>query len=121
MAKEKKVAKAAAADTAPAPSKIEGVVKWFNPQKGWGFVTCADSAGGNMDVFVHQTSILTEGFRTLYEDEAVRFEAVPGKKDGTWEAKKVVVLEPSLERERRAKRAAKKAAGNGNPEADDKE
>ena len=54
-----------------------GKVKWFNEQKGFGFITPDD--GGN-DLFVHHTNIATEGFRTLNEDQAVEFEEGPGQK-----------------------------------------
>lgn len=47
-----------------------GTVKWFNDQKGYGFI----SAEGNEDVFVHHSSIEGRGFRTLHEGEDVEFE-----------------------------------------------
>jgi len=50
----------------------EGTVKWFNDQKGWGFITTEQYG----DVFVHHTSIKMEGFRTLEQDEKVIFEVV---------------------------------------------
>ena len=53
-----------------------GTVKWFNDQKGFGFIT---QAGGG-DVFVHHTAILSEGFRTLAEGDKVEFEVTAGKK-----------------------------------------
>jgi len=51
-----------------------GVVKWFNPEKGFGFI---EREGGD-DVFVHHSDINSEGFRTLTEGEAVNFEVVDG-------------------------------------------
>ena len=48
-----------------------GTVKWFNDQKGFGFITPDD---GSDDVFVHHTAIETQGFRSLREDQAVEFE-----------------------------------------------
>ena len=57
--------------------KTTGTVKWFNDSKGFGFITPDD--GGN-DVFVHHTSIDSEGFRTLREDQAVEFEITQGQK-----------------------------------------
>jgi CspA family cold shock protein len=48
-----------------------GKVKWFNDQKGYGFITPDD---GSKDLFVHHTAILGEGFKTLAENQAVEFE-----------------------------------------------
>jgi len=47
-----------------------GAVKWFNDQKGYGFIT----AEGQPDVFVHFSAIEGNGFRTLHEGEQVEFE-----------------------------------------------
>lgn len=54
-----------------------GTVKWFNPEKGFGFIHPDDGDG---DVFVHHTGIATEGFRSLDEGQRVSFDVVPGKK-----------------------------------------
>jgi protein lin-28 len=48
-----------------------GTVKWFDSTKGFGFLVPDD---GSPDVFVHQTSIQAEGFRSLAEGEAVEFQ-----------------------------------------------
>ena len=48
----------------------EGKVKWFNESKGFGFI----ELDGNDDVFVHYSAIQGQGFRTLQEGAAVRFE-----------------------------------------------
>jgi cold shock protein len=53
-----------------------GRVKWFNEDKGWGFITCDN----NVDVFVHHTNILGEGRRTLNQDEVVEFDIVQGRR-----------------------------------------
>ena len=53
-----------------------GTVKWFNNQKGYGFI--ADEAGN--DVFVHYTGLNMEGFKTLEEGQAVEFEVINGAK-----------------------------------------
>lgn len=105
MQKTKKVARAAAEEVLN-PQVSVGTVKWFNPQKGYGFITCPADGGGEVDVFVHFSSILIEGdgFRTLYDGEEVRFEVVSGKSEGTWEAKNVEVLKASPRRERRAQK-----------------
>lgn len=53
---------------------MQGKVKWFNPEKGYGFVEREE--GG--DVFVHFSAIQSEGFKTLEEGQAVEFEIVEG-------------------------------------------
>ena len=54
----------------------KGTVKWFNSQKGFGFIT--DETG--KDVFVHFTGLNMEGFKTLKENQQVEFEVVNGEK-----------------------------------------
>ena len=54
----------------------KGTVKWFNNQKGYGFI--ADEAGN--DVFVHYTGLNMEGFKTLEEGQTVEFEMINGSK-----------------------------------------
>lgn len=53
---------------------LEGVVKWFSADKGYGFIEHED---GN-DIFVHYSAIMNEGFKTLDQGEKVRFEIVDG-------------------------------------------
>ena len=53
-----------------------GTVKWFNDKKGFGFI----SQDNGDDVFVHQTSIQGEGFRTLAEGDKVEFEIIKDQK-----------------------------------------
>jgi CspA family cold shock protein len=56
---------------------LTGKVKWFNAEKGYGFITRDD---GDKDVFVHYSSILGSGFKSLKEGDAVEFEVVQGDK-----------------------------------------
>ena len=53
-----------------------GTVKWFNAEKGYGFIEREDGD----DVFVHYSAIQMDGFRNLDEDQRVEFEVGPGKK-----------------------------------------
>ena len=57
--------------------RTNGTVKWFNDQKGFGFITRED---GEKDCFVHHSAIQTEGFRTLIEGQKVEFDVVDGEK-----------------------------------------
>ncbi|MBI4229375.1 MAG: cold-shock protein [Planctomycetes bacterium] len=54
----------------------KGTVKWFDPKKGYGFI----SQEGGEDVFVHFSSIQGDGFKTLEEGESVEFEVTQGNK-----------------------------------------
>jgi len=58
-------------------SRITGKVKWFNDQKGFGFIT---PDNGEKDCFVHHSAIQATGFKTLGEGDAVAFEVVQGVK-----------------------------------------
>ena len=55
----------------------QGTVKWFNAEKGFGFIAPED---GSADVFVHYTEIQGSGFRTLEENQKVEFEIGEGAK-----------------------------------------
>ncbi|MGI6633410.1 MAG: cold shock domain-containing protein [Bacillota bacterium] len=55
---------------------MQGRVKWFNAEKGYGFIERDDGP----DVFVHYTAIQTDGFRTLNQGDAVEFDIVDGPK-----------------------------------------
>lgn len=55
----------------------QGTVKWFNATKGFGFIT-PQGGGTEAEIFVHQTNISTEGFRSLREGETVEFEVEAG-------------------------------------------
>ena len=55
----------------------EGTVKWFNSEKGFGFIA---PDGGAPDVFVHYSEIQSSGFRNLEENQRVQFEVTQGNK-----------------------------------------
>ena len=58
-------------------NKMTGTVKFFNAEKGFGFISPAD---GSKDVFVHFSAIQTNGFKTLAEGQRVEFEITNGAK-----------------------------------------
>jgi len=60
--------------------EVDGTVKWFNPDKGYGFLV-AD--GGGDEVFVHYSAILGEGWRTLRPGSRVHFALIVGPKGRT--------------------------------------
>jgi CspA family cold shock protein len=55
---------------------MTGKVKWFNSEKGYGFITTEEGS----DLFVHYSQIQKDGFKTLEENEAVEFDVVEGNK-----------------------------------------
>ncbi|HFK6833489.1 RNA chaperone/antiterminator CspA [Citrobacter freundii] len=58
-------------------NKMTGLVKWFNADKGFGFISPAD---GSKDVFVHFSAIQSDNFRTLFEGQKVSFSIESGAK-----------------------------------------
>ncbi len=55
----------------------QGTVKWFNADKGFGFIA---QDGGGTDVFVHHSAIVADGYRSLNEDQRVEYEVTQGPK-----------------------------------------
>lgn len=67
-------------------AQYEGTVRWFNNAKGYGFL----GRDGGPDVFVHFTSVQSEGYKSLKEGQTVEFDVVQGEKGP--QADKVVLL-----------------------------
>jgi CspA family cold shock protein len=61
----------------------QGTVKWFNAEKGFGFIAVD---GGGADVFVHYSNIQADGYRSLEENQRVEFEITQGQKGPQAEA-----------------------------------
>ncbi len=59
-----------------AAQRMRGVVKWFSPEKGYGFITPDEGP----DVFVHYSAIESSGYRKLVEGQSVEFEITEGPK-----------------------------------------
>ncbi len=66
-----------------------GVVKWFNPNMGYGFIV--PDEGGN-DVFVHISAVESAGLHSLSEGQKVEYELVPSR-DGKFEADNLIVID----------------------------
>lgn len=56
--------------------RIKGSVKWFSPEKGFGFIHSSDGK----DIFVYYTDILSDGFKTLKKGQIVEFEILDGER-----------------------------------------
>lgn len=67
-------------------NREQGTVKWFNASKGYGFI----ARPNGQDVFVHQSEIQSEGYRTLNEGQQVEFDVEQGRKG--LQASRVVAL-----------------------------
>ncbi|NLL81867.1 MAG: cold-shock protein [Tissierellia bacterium] len=65
---------------------MKGTVKWFNAEKGFGFITTEEGS----DVFAHFSQIQKEGFKTLEEGQSVEFNVIEGEKG--LQAENIVVL-----------------------------
>ena len=80
--------------------RTTGTVKWFNDQKGFGFIT---PEGGQKDCFVHHSAIQGGGFKTLAEGERVEFDIVQGQKGPAAEnvTKLARLAKPSLRSRKR--------------------
>ena len=63
-----------------------GVVKWFNNEKGYGFI----AVDGGQDVFVHYSAIQADGYRSLDEGQRVEFEVAQGPKGPQADAVRIV-------------------------------
>ena len=66
--------------------RVRGTVKWFNGEKGYGFIAQANG----QDLFVHYSEIQSKGFRSLNEGDTVEFEVTDGKKGKQASAVKVL-------------------------------
>src|SRR3954453_15213480 len=69
----------------------QGSVKWFNAEKGYGFITVE---GGGADVFVHWSAILADGYKALDEGQRVEFEVGQGQKGQQAESVRPVAPPP---------------------------
>ena len=65
----------------------QGIVKWFNAEKGYGFIAVD---GGGADVFVHFYAIQSDGYRSLDEGQRVEFDVVQGQKGPQAEAVRAI-------------------------------
>ncbi|MHA1520461.1 MAG: cold-shock protein [Promethearchaeota archaeon] len=75
-----------------------GIVKWFDPRLGFGFILRDSVPEGEADheIFVHYSHVNMSGFKTLLPDLRVKFEVVPGVKKGSVEAREVTIIPPEF-------------------------
>ena len=66
-----------------------GIVKWFNEQKGYGFI---QPDNGSKDIFVHISAVERAGLRSLAENQAISFEVVADRKSGKESADQLKAL-----------------------------
>ena len=78
-----------------------GTVKWFNDEKGWGFI----AVDGQPDVFVHYSEIQGEGRKTLVEGQAVEFDIEPGDRGPLGQARRPQLTTASVVNNRRLRAA----------------
>ena len=69
---------------------MQGRVKWFNDEKGFGFIEYKEDT----DIFVHYSSIRTDGYKTLKENDIVNFEVV--ETDKGYQAKNVTLVQEKI-------------------------
>ena len=80
--------------TGDAENTETGIVKWFSPKKGYGFIIrdAIPENEANHEIFVHYSQVEIEGFKTLLPDLQVSFSVSEGKHPGTVEAINVKIL-----------------------------
>jgi cold shock protein len=69
---------------------VKGTVKWFNPDKGFGFIQPED---GSSDAFVHISAVERSGLNDLREGQKLEFELVPDRKSGKMSAENLKILD----------------------------
>jgi CspA family cold shock protein len=90
----------------------QGTVKWFNSEKGYGFI----ATDGGPDVFVHYSAIQMDGFRTLEEGDRVEFETTAGR-DGRSQADRSLARERVCARVLYSERGSSRCPGGPAPGA----